>query len=75
MVFELLRGLLADSLGCDEADITMNADLFDDLGLSQSDLTDVMEALGEELGFSATVGDWNELSTVGDLVAHVEQMA
>lgn len=75
MVFELIRGLLADSLGCDEADITMNADLFDDLGLSQSDLGDVMDALGEELGFSVAEADWTEVSTVGDLVAHVERLA
>lgn len=75
MVFELLQGILADSLGCEEEEITMNAGLFDDLGLSASDLGDVLRALGEELGCNLTRGPWDSLTTVGELIAYVERLA
>lgn len=75
MVFELIRDLLVDSLGCNEADITMTSDLFDDLGMEYSDLNDIVAALSVELGFSPEAADWSDLTTVGDFVAQVERLA
>lgn len=73
MVFELVRNLLAESLGCDEADITMATGLFDDLSLNLSDVNELLSALGEELGFRMS-GSAEDLNTVADIVALAEHL-
>lgn len=67
---ETLRGILSDSLGCDEAEIIPGADLRCDLGLSDGDLRDVVDALAGELGFVYDEGDLEDLTTVSSLVRY-----
>lgn len=75
MIMEALRGILADSLGCDESEITPGADLRCDLGLSDSDLADVLDALAGELGFVYEESDLDTLTTVSSLVRYASARA
>lgn len=71
MVFETLRDLLAEALGCDEGEITPRAELHDDLGLSDAELQEVMDAMGAELGFRYDDSELAECRTVAQLVRYV----
>ncbi len=74
MVFEMLRDILAESLGCDEEEITLRSELRDDLGLSDAELENVMDALSGELGFRYNSDDLERVATVGQLVRLVSSL-
>ena len=70
MIMETLKGILSDSLGCDEGEITPDADLRCDLGLNEGELLDVLDALAGELGFAYEEGDLEDITTVASLVRY-----
>ena len=74
MVFEMLRDMLVESLGCDEDEITPRSELRDDLGLSDAALEEVMEALSAELGFRYRTRDLEDISTVAQLVRYIASL-
>lgn len=74
MVFEMLREMLAESLGCDDSEITLSSELRDDLGLSDGQLNEVMEAMASELGFRYDSGRIEDADTVRELVGYISQL-
>ena len=68
MVFELLRDLVCEALGCDESEVTLRSDLCDDLGLSEGELAEILEAMASELGFRTADVDLEENMTAAQLV-------
>lgn len=74
MVFEMLRSMLSEALGCDESEITLGSDLRDDLGVSDGELQEVMEALAGELGFRYELGDLEEVNTAAQLVRYISML-
>ena len=74
MVFEMLREMLAECLGCEDSEITLSSELRDDLGLSDGQLDEVMEAMASELGFRYSGTDLEAVSTVRELVGCISQL-
>ena len=72
MVFETIRGFLADQLGCDEKRITAATVILEDLEAEMSDLADLMLMREQEYGIEWTDDDLEELKTVGQITAFVE---
>ena len=72
MVFETIRGFLAQQLGCDEKRITAGTVILEDLEAEMSDLADLMLMLEQEYGIEWTDDDLEELKTVGQITAFVE---
>ena len=72
VVFETIRGFLADQLGCDEKRITAGTVILEDLEAEMSDLADLMLMLEQEYGIEWTDDDLEELKTVGQITAFVE---
>ena len=68
MVFEALREMIVELLGCDESEVTLSAELRDDLGLSDGQIDEVLEALSSDLGFRAEDIELEETETVRQLV-------
>lgn len=71
MVFEMLRDMFIESLGCDEEDITLRSELREDLGLSDTELEEVMDAMSGELGFRYDPEQLEGITTVAQLVRFV----
>lgn len=71
MVFEMLREMIVEILGCDEASVTLSAELRDDLGLSDSQIAEVLEAMASELGFRPEDIDLEEVYTAKELVRNI----
>ena len=72
MVFETIRSLLAELLGCDEERITMQTVILEDLEAERSDLEELMLSLEQEFAIDWSENDLNTLSTVADVVMFVE---
>ncbi len=74
MVFEMLRDFLVESLGCDEEEITLRSELREDLGLSDTELEEVVDAMSGELGFRFDADDLSGVTTVAQLVRFVANL-
>ena len=70
MILETLQNILSDSLGVSAEEITPDADLRRDLGLSHGELLDLLDAMATELGFAYDEQDISCLSTVASLVRY-----
>ncbi len=67
MSFDLLKRLIADGLGVDESEVTMESDLTTDLGADSLDAAELIMAIEDE--FHVTVDDEvaQNLKTVGQI--------
>ena len=72
MVFERVKKLLAEQLMVDEAAITMEAKLTDDLGADSLDLVQMLIIMEKEFGLSFTDEQMQSIKTVGDVVKFIE---
>lgn len=72
MVFETIRSLLAEQLGCEEERITMQTVILEDLEAERDDLEELMLSLEQELAIAWSEEDLKSLETVADLVSFVE---
>ena len=71
-MFEEVKKMIMDTLNCDEDKITMEANLFDDLGADSLDAVEMNLALEEKLQVSIDDESMAGIKTVGDIVAYVE---
>ncbi len=72
MVFEKCVEIIADMLGIDEKEITMDADIVNGLGADSLDVIQMLNAMEEEYGFTFTDDEILTIKTVGDVVTLIE---
>lgn len=73
MMLEKIREIAADNLGIEAEKITENASFKEDLGVDSLDLFELVMALEEEFDLEIPSEDLEQLSTVGDVVAYIEE--
>lgn len=71
-MFEEIKEIIVDSLSCDADSVTLEANLFDDLGADSLDAVELNLALEEKLGVSIPDEEMANMKTVADIVAYVE---
>lgn len=71
--FDRLKKALVDCLGLREDAVTPTANFRDDLGLDSLELVEVAMVAEEEFRITMTDDAMDRISTVGELVAHVDQ--
>ena len=71
-MFEKVREIIVDTLSCEMDQVTMDADLSEDLGADSLDAVELHIALEEQLGLSIADEDRPNLKTVGDIVRYLE---
>ena len=68
MTFEKMQEIIADTLSCDAEKVTMEANLFDDLGADSLDAVELNMALEDEFGVAVPdekLGEMKPLPTYG----------
>ena len=71
-MFEKVRDIIVETLGCEAEDVTMEASLMEDLEADSLDAVELNIALEEELGISIADEDRPNMKTVGDIVRYLE---
>ena len=66
--------LLVEELQIDPADITMDAELSNDLGINSIELADLVMICEEKFGITIEDDDIRKFTTVGDVVAYLETL-
>lgn len=72
-MFEEVKAIIVDTLNCEEDKVTLDANIFDDLGADSLDAMELNLALEEKLGKTISDEQMAEIKTVGDIVKILEQ--
>lgn len=72
MEFEKIRQIVAEQLGKDESEITMETSFNEDLGADSLDLFQIISELEEEFDMEFPQEQLESIVTIGDAVRHVQ---
>lgn len=72
-MFEEVKAIIVDTLNCEEDKVTLEANIFDDLGADSLDAMELNLALEEKLGKTISDEQMSEIKSVGDIVKILEQ--
>ena len=73
-MYEKFVRLLVDELQIDEADITMDAELSNDLGINSIELADLVMLCEDKFGIEIKDDDIRKFTTVADVVDYLETL-
>ena len=74
-MYDKFVSLLVEELQIDPAEITMEAELSNDLGINSIELADLVMICEEKFGITIEDDDIRKFTTVGDVVAYLEENA
>ncbi|MFQ6034156.1 MAG: acyl carrier protein [Candidatus Bipolaricaulia bacterium] len=72
-VFERVKAIIVEQLGVDESKVTPSASFREDLEADSLDLVELIMAFEEEFGGEISDEEAQEIQTVGEAVAYIEQ--
>lgn len=73
-MYEQFADLLVEELQIDRDDITMDAELSNDLGINSIELADLVMLCEDRFGIEINDDDIRKFTTVGDVVAYLENL-
>ncbi len=73
-MFEKIRAIVADKVGVEEADITMETSFADDLEADSITLFELVMALEDEFDIEIDDESIEQIKTVGDIVNYLEEI-
>jgi acyl carrier protein len=72
-MFETIKGIIADTLQVDESEVKKSTVLRDDLGADSLDLFELAMALEDEYGLEIETEALENIVTVEDILAYIEE--
>lgn len=73
MILDKIKDIMAEELGKDRNQVTLESDIIKDLGLDSLDIVTLIMAVEDEYGFTADDDEIVSLKTVGDVVNYIEK--
>lgn len=73
-VFDKVKDIIVKELKVDSAKVTLEASLKDDLGADSLDAVEIVMDIEDEFGVEIDDTKAETISTVGDLVAYIEEL-
>ena len=70
---EKIKGIIAEQLGVDEGEVTMESSFIEDLGADSLDIVELVMALEEEFDIVIPDEDAEKIRTVGDAVRYIQE--
>ncbi len=71
-VFAKVKKIIVSELNCDEAKVTMDAKLKDDLGADSIDAVQIVMEIEDEFKITVDDSQAESMTTVGDVVKYIE---
>ena len=72
MIFETVQEKVAEQLGIEPEEITLESSFINDLGADSLDIVELLMALEEEFDIEIPDEEAEKLSTVGDVVEYIK---
>ncbi len=72
-MFERIKTILVNDLHVEASEVTLDAELINDLGINSLELADLICACEEEFDLEIEDDDLREFITVGDVVKYLEE--
>ena len=72
MVFDKIKSIIVDQLDADENEVTMEANIQDDLGADSLDVVDLVMSIEENFDIEIPDEDVENIKTGGDIVKYIE---
>lgn len=72
MIFEKVVEKVAEQLGIDAEEVSMESSFIDDLGADSLDIVELLMALEEEFDIEIPDEEAEKLSSVGDVVEYIK---
>ena len=72
MIFEKVRNILAEQLGTDAEDITLDTNIMKDLEADSLDVVEIIMAIEDEFEIEIPDEDAEQLQTVAGIVKYIE---
>lgn len=72
MIFEKLKEIIVDQLEVEDSDVTMEAELIEDLGADSLDLVDLVMSIEDEFDVEVPDEAIENIKTIGDAVKFIE---
>ena len=73
MIFEKLKDIIAEQLGVEQDEISLDSNIQDDLGADSLDVVDLITTIEDEFDLSIPDEAVEEIKTVGDIVNYIEK--
>ena len=73
-MYDKFVSLLVEELQIDPAEITMEAELSNDLGINSIELADLVMICEDKFGITIDDDDIRKFTTVGDVVSYLETL-
>ena len=74
-MFDKIKEILVDELQIKESDITLEAELVNDLGINSLELADLIMVFEEQFDIEINENDIRKFLTVGDIVNYLSDKA
>lgn len=71
MILDRVKNIIAEQLGVEAEEITMDSSFIDDLGADSLDIVELIMALEEEFDIEFPDEDAEKIATVGDVVEYI----
>ena len=72
MTFDKLKAIIVEQFDVDEAFVTRDADMQEDLGIDALDVVDLIVIISEEFDIEIPDEAVDNIKTVGDIVAYID---
>ncbi|CBL18342.1 MULTISPECIES: acyl carrier protein [Ruminococcus] len=72
MTFDKLKAIIVEQFDVDEALVTPEADMQEDLGIDSLDVVDLIVIISEEFDIEIPDEAVDNIKTVGDIVAYID---
>lgn len=72
-MLEKIQAIIAEQLGIDESEITMESNFSDDLGADSLDLFELVMNLEEEYSIEIPTEELEAIKTVGDVINYLSK--
>ncbi len=72
MILEKIKKIFAQDFDIDESEITPDANIYDDLGLDDIDIYDMVMSVEDDFEIELPDEELERISTIGDLIKFIE---